>query len=160
MPRIKKKIIVPLKKLGIEHSGTHLIIKAKVNRKAAVLVVDTGASQTVLDKNRIHRFVKEKSFKKHDALSSGLGTKTMESHIVTIDQMEFGNLKISKRIFILLDLSHVNESYSEIGLKKIDGVLGGDILGLFNAVIDYGNSRLILNMPSVGVHKRKAARKR
>ncbi len=155
-----KKIILPLKKLGIEHSGMHLILKIKVNRKAATLVVDTGASQTVLDKNRIHRFVKEKDFKKHDSLSTGLGTKTMESHIVSIDQMEFGKLKLGKRIFILLDLSHVNESYSEIGLKKIDGVLGGDILNIFKAVIDYGNSELILSMPRATVLKRKTRRKR
>src|SRR2546423_1382084 len=100
----------------------HLLAKVKINNKAARLVVDTGASRTVLDKNRIHRFVKEKDFKKHEAVSTGLGTNSMESHIVEIKKIELGEIKISNIIFVLLDLSHVNNSYSQIGMKEIDGV--------------------------------------
>ena len=37
----------------------------------------------------------------------------------------------------MLDLSHVNQSYEQIGLKPIDGVLGSDVLLKYNAVIDY-----------------------
>ncbi|MBI2281436.1 MAG: clan AA aspartic protease, partial [Bacteroidetes bacterium] len=44
----------------------------------------------------------------------------------------------------LLNLHHVNESYQKIGLASIDGILGGDILTDYKAVIDYKNATLIL----------------
>src|SRR5258705_6149080 len=132
----KKKIIIPLKILKIENDGIHLLMKVKINNKVARLIVDTGASRTVLDKNRIHRCVKEKNFEKHESLSTGLGTSDMESHIVEIKKLEIENWKFENIVWVLLDMSHVNNSYSQIGLKEIDGVLGGDILMKFNGVIN------------------------
>ncbi|MEP7169675.1 MAG: retropepsin-like aspartic protease [Bacteroidota bacterium] len=140
----KKKIIVPLKILRIENDGIHLLVKVKINNKIARLIVDTGASKTVLDKNRINRFVKENNFEKHQALSTGLGTSSMESHIVEIRKLETGNWKLENITLVLLDMSHVNFSYSQIGMKEIDGVLGGDILIQYDAVIDYEKKQMIL----------------
>lgn len=140
----KKTIIVPLQILRIENDGMHLLAKTKINNKVARLVVDTGASRTVLDKNRIHRFVKEKEFVKHEAVSTGLGTNTMESHIAEIRKFQIGKVTLADIVFVLLDLSHVNQSYSQIGMKEIDGVLGGDILMKYKAVIDYGKRKMIL----------------
>ena len=137
-------ISVPLKILKIQNDGVHLLINAKLNGKIARLVVDTGASRTVLDKNRIQRFVKKKKFKKHEAVSTGLGTNSMESHIVNIKKFEIGKNNFGNFEFVLLDLSHVNNSYLQIGMKKIDGVLGGDILEKHKAVIDYEKKKLYL----------------
>ena len=128
----KKIITVPLQILKIENDGMHLLLKARINNKAARLIVDTGASRTVLDKNRIKKFVNHKKFEKNEAVSAGLGTNTMESHVVEIKKLEIGSLKtglkLEKLKIVLLDLSHVNSSYTQIGMKEIDGVLGGDIL--------------------------------
>lgn len=132
-----KAVIMPLHILKIENDGVHLLLKVKINNKSARLILDTGASRTVLDKNKIGRFVKSTVFEKHDGVSTGLGTNSMESHIVEIKKMEIGMLKLNELTFVLLDLSHVNQSYVEIGLKEIDGVLGGDILMQHSAVINY-----------------------
>jgi predicted aspartyl protease len=140
----RKKIIIPLKILKIENDGMHLLAKVKINNRVARLIVDTGASRTVLDKNRIHRFVKENNFEKHHAVSTGLGTNDMESHLVEIKKLGIGNWKLNNLILVLLDLSHVNISYAQIGMKEIDGVLGGDILMKYDAVIDYGKKQMIL----------------
>ncbi|HKR06277.1 MAG TPA: retropepsin-like aspartic protease [Bacteroidia bacterium] len=142
----KKKIIIPLKILKIENDGLHLLMKVTINNKIAKLIVDTGASRTVLDKNRIHRFVKESNFEKHEALSTGLGTSGMESHIVELKKLKIGNWKFENITWVMLDMSHVNNSYSQIGLKEIDGVLGGDILMKYNAVIDYEKKQMILKL--------------
>ena len=145
----KKTVTVPLLNLRIENDGMHLLIKAKINNKIATLVVDTGASRTVLDKNRIHRFVNHKNFEKQDAISAGLGTANMESHAAVIEKIEMGlknkKLKIENLQLIILDLSHVNNSYAQIGMKEIDGVLGGDILKNYKAVIDYGKKRIVFS---------------
>jgi predicted aspartyl protease len=129
--------IIPLKILNIADEGFHLMIKLLINGKTANVIVDTGASKTVFDKTAIEKFVKHKSFDEHDQLTSGLGTNTMTSQSTMIKKIKIGTVEIENYKTILLDLSHVNDSYSQIGLKRVDGVLGSDILLKYNAVIDY-----------------------
>ena len=128
---------IPFKVLDIGGEGYHLLIKVYINKKVANLIIDTGASKTVFDKTRIEKFVKERTFEKHESLSSGLGTNTMQSEQVTIKKIKIGELEIENYKTILLDLSHVNQSYEQVGLKPVAGVLGSDILLKYNAVIDY-----------------------
>ncbi len=135
---------IPLKFLTIEGDGTHLLITVKINGKKANMLVDTGASRTVFDINRISKFTKKKKFGKNQQLSTGLGTNTMQSHNTVLNKLQIGKLKIENFEAILLDLKHVNESYEKIGLGAIDGVLGGEILVNFKAVIDYGKKQMKL----------------
>ncbi len=137
-------VIIPLKLLTIEGYGTHLLIAVKINGKKAKLLVDTGASRTVFDINRISKLTGKKKFNKNQQLSTGLGTNSMQSHNTLLKKFELGKLKIENFEAILLDLTHVNESYEKIGLGTIDGVLGGEILVNFKAVIDYGKKQLKL----------------
>lgn len=139
-------ITLPLIPLIIENDGVHLLIKVKINNKDALMVVDTGASRTVLDKNRVHQFIASNRFKKYSGVSSGLGTNNMESHIVKIKLLEMEGVQFKDLLWVLLDLSHVNESYTHLGLQEIDGVLGGDMLLKCNAVIDYGKNLIKLNL--------------
>lgn len=128
---------IPFRILDIAGDGFHLMIKLYINKKLANVIVDTGASKTVFDKTRIEKFVTERKFEKHESLSSGLGTNTMQSEQVSIKRIKIGDLEIENYRTILLDLSHVNQSYEQIGLKPVDGVLGSDILLKYNAIIDY-----------------------
>jgi hypothetical protein len=61
----------------------------------------------------------------------------MESQMTLLKKISIGDLVINDYTTVLLDLSHVNGSYQQIGLKPVEGVLGSDILLLYNAVIDY-----------------------
>jgi hypothetical protein len=133
---------VPFKILSLDAEGFHLMIKVKINGKSANLIIDTGASKTVLDRTRVSKYVKEKDFISHDKLSSGLGTNSMESQMTLLKKLSIGDLVINNYTTVLLDLSHVNGSYQQIGLKPVEGVLGSDILLLFNAVIDYEKKSL------------------
>jgi hypothetical protein len=133
---------VPFKILSLDAEGFHLMIKVKINGKSANLIIDTGASKTVLDRTRVSKYVKERDFISHDKLSSGLGTNSMESHMTLLKKISIGDLVINDYTTVLLDLSHVNGSYQQIGLKPVEGVLGSDILLLYNAVIDYEKKTL------------------
>lgn len=128
---------IPFKVLSINGEGFHLMMKIYINRKAANVIIDTGASKTVFDKKRIAKYVLNKNFDRNEELSSGLGTNTMESHLTTLKKIKIGDIEIADYKTILLDLTHVNQSYHQIGLIPIEGVLGSDILLQFNAVIDY-----------------------
>lgn len=115
-----------------------------INGKSASMVLDTGASRTVFDKKGIKKFVKDSKATLHDKLSGGLGTTTMKSHKISIRQIKLGDIKINNYETVLLDLSHVNKSYKQIGLNPVDGILGGDILHQYKATISYEKNLLLL----------------
>ncbi len=134
-----KTIKIQLQHISLEADGYHLFVNAELNGKPAILLVDTGASKTVFDINRISEFVKKrkKSFESFEQHSTGLGTNTMESHFTIIKEFCISELKLKNFTAILLDMTHVNQSYEMLGLHPIDGVLGSDLLMKYNAVIDY-----------------------
>lgn len=130
--------------INIEDTGCHLYINAKIEGKEANLLIDTGASRTVFDRQRLEAFVNNKPFTELDKLSTGLGTDSMRGHTVHIDSLDIGAVHIKDYTAMSLDLTHVNESYAKIGIKPIDGVLGGDILSEYNANINYKTKKLQL----------------
>lgn len=105
-------------------------------------MIDTGASQSVLDINRISRFVTEKKFKKIDGFTSDLSNNNLLSHLVDLKKIQLDKLVLKNRQLILLDLTNVNQSYAMLKTKPVDGVLGGDLLNELNAVIDYKQKTL------------------
>jgi hypothetical protein len=139
------KTLIPLIIFPIEGDGFHIKLNIKINRQEATMILDTGASRTVFDENRIVDFIGDDLLEDHDRLSTGLGTTTMASKKVMIKIIQLGKLDISNYQATILDLQHVNQSYEKLELDPIDGVLGGDILYDYNAVIDYSKKKLILN---------------
>ena len=134
--------ILTIEKFIIPPVGLHIHIKIFLNNKVARFVVDTGASQTVIDKNRAEHFIPGGIHRKLDALTAGIGTNTLESQAVIIKNIRIGELKIKNYELILLDLQHVNESYKTMGFKEIDGIFGSELLDKYSAVIDFKKAQL------------------
>ncbi len=131
------KVEIPITIIAIENDGFHLMIKAKINGNKINLLIDTGASRTVFDINRMKEHIDTDNLEKNERLSAGLGTNTMESQITIIEKLEFSKIKIKKYQAVLIDMSHVNEMYQSIKLPLIDGVLGSDLLLNYKAIINY-----------------------
>ena len=133
--------------LPIEEDGFHIFIPVRINGKKARFLVDTGASRSVVDKDRITRFIPDDKlvFEKLEKLSTGLGTNNMESKTIVLEMISLGREKFKNYRIVALDLSHVNQSYNMLGLKNIDGVIGGDLLDTMNAVINYGKKVLTIH---------------
>ena len=55
-----------------------------------------------------------------------------------------GTLKLCNLKLMLLNLDHVNNAFERMGLEKVDGVIGADILTNNKAIIDYTNLILYL----------------
>ncbi len=134
---LKRKTLIPIETLIIEDDGSHILLKTKINGRNAKLLIDTGASRTVFDQERIKLFVSDKSFVQHDKLSTGLGTSSMLTSAVTLNSFRIGDLVIENFNGVLLDLQHVNGTYNKLGFSEIDGVLGNDILVKYHATINY-----------------------
>ncbi len=135
---------IPIRFNQIEEKGIHIAISGFVNGHLANILIDTGASQTVLDRNRVHFFSDEKEFERFEKPSKGLGTDNMEGFKFKACQFILGELDLRDHEMVLLDLSHVNASYRELGLPPIDMVLGGDFLKEYAAVLNYSSQEIIL----------------
>ncbi len=124
--------------LPIEDDGFHIFVAAGINGRPARLLIDTGASRTVFDREKIRDFISpEQVFEDIDKLSTGLGTNTMKSQTVTLDRLQLGRIILRDFPAIVLDMQHVNQSFNLLGLEAIAGVLGGDLLNTLQARIDY-----------------------
>jgi predicted aspartyl protease len=132
------RVSVPLQIINLEAEGFHPLVNIKVFGKPFIVVLDTGASKTAFDKSMLFEADKNALVNASDRLSTGLGTNTMASFTATIYDMRIGRLKVPEFEVAVLDLSAINIAYEQLGHPQVLGVLGGDILMQYKAVIDYG----------------------
>ncbi len=135
---------VPLKYLKIDNEGVHLMVIGLVNRLKANILIDTGASRTVFDLNRIKHYQNGTEPRKNNKFFSGIGASNIDTYLAKISLLELGEMKINEIEVVLFDLKVINQSYAVFDLPRIDGVLGGDLLKAYNAVIDYKNGYLLM----------------
>ena len=134
---LRHYIEIPINIINIEGDGFHLIAEGMINNKPARFVVDTGASRTVFDKDRILNYIDNPEFNEKEGISAGIGGTDLSSFIFNIEELSFGDLKINDYQAVAMDLSNVNNSYAMLKLPPVDGVLGGDLMKKYQAVINY-----------------------
>ncbi len=132
------KFSVPLHIIDLHEDGFHPLLDITVFGRLFKVVLDTGASKTAFDKTLLLKANEIALLNASDKLSTGLGTNTMESFTATIYDMHIGDLKIPGFDVAVLDLSTINIAYEQMGHPEVLGVIGGDILMQYKAVIDYG----------------------
>lgn len=130
-------IDVDIEILNLNDDGFHPLVEVVLFNQTFKAVVDTGASRTVLDKTTIETYVDETTLLMSDKLSTGLGTNSMESYTLSLERLHIGDLLISDIEVAVLDLSTINIAYETLSMTPVIGVIGGDILVQYNAVINY-----------------------
>lgn len=126
-------IKIPMKQLK---SG-HLSITAKVNDSKGRFILDTGSSSTIIDKRYRKKFrLITKNTKKIAKTAGGTQLKMTVSYN---NILEFGSLKLRNAKISLVNLSHINYSFQQMGMLQLDGIIGSDILKNRKAIIDYDN---------------------
>lgn len=135
-------IEITLEILNLNDDGFHPLVEVVAFDKIFKAVVDTGASRTVLDKSTVEFYIDTETLFLSDKLSTGLGTSTMESYTLTIPELAIGQLKIKNFEAAVLDLSTINTAYEKLEFTPVLGVIGGDILMKYGAVINYPDHTL------------------
>ncbi len=135
---------IPLQLINLQGDGFHLALNVTINSHTALLLLDTGASRTVFDQNRIHQYVDNPAYQLNEQLSTGLGTNSMESNIFYMESFVLGEMQLCDYETIAIDMKHINQTYEILDMSPIDGVLGGDILRDFKGKIDYHSMTLSL----------------
>jgi hypothetical protein len=105
--------------------GQVLFIKSKINNKNANLLLDTGASRSILDLRKLDRFTSAKPLKSFNI--SGV-QDNLDAYEMKIDKFSIGDKVIEGRIFYAVDLINLNNTFSSNYIDVVDGILGNDIL--------------------------------
>lgn len=138
--------IIPFEILTLQQDGYHIILHIELLEKKFKMVLDTGASKTVLDRTTLlEAGIDEQKLIETSILSSGLGTNEMQSAIFILPYLRIGDWQCKKFEVAVLDLSTINYAYSQINADPVVGVIGGDILNRYGAVINYKKKTLQLN---------------
>lgn len=128
--------------LCIDNDGFHLLAELSINGLKANAIIDTGASRSVLDINRVPHYLGDADLVHEDRMITGVGPKQLETKSVQIHTVGLGELFLWDVQAVVVDLTSINKAYAIFDLPRVDMVLGGDILTSLGAVIDY-NSRQI-----------------
>lgn len=136
--------VIPLTLLNLEDDGFHLLVEIVVFNQRFNAVLDTGASKTVFDKTIVKQYANHEHIVLSEHLSTGLGTNTMESYTLLIPELKLGGLTLNDYKVAVLDLSSINKAYETLDLEPVLGVIGGDLLRKYKAVIDYEETTLSL----------------
>ena len=120
------------------------MVKGLIHDKEANFLIDTGASRSVFDPNTITDFIDNIQFEKKEGMTAGVGSSDLESATFVIDSFSVGELEIDEYEAVALDLENIHEMYGKLGLPRIDGIIGGDLLKCYKAVINYRSKKLRL----------------
>lgn len=129
---------VPLQIIDLHGDGFHPLVNVTIHGRQFPLVLDTGASKTAFDHDTIKQFEDIIAITSSDRFSTGLGTNNMTSFTAIINDIHIGDLALSEFEVAVLDLSSINVAYRQLNHPGVLGVLGGDVLMKFKAIIDYG----------------------
>ena len=144
---MRRYIEVPIQLLDIEGDGFHIMVNGSIHDKEANFLIDTGASRSVFDPKTISSFIDNLKFEKKEGLTVGVGSSDLESSTFVIDHMSIGELRITDYEGVALDLENIHEMYDKLELPHIDGIIGGDLLRQYKAVINYRSKKLRLTPP-------------
>lgn len=138
-----KAISIPLKLINLQDDGFHLLVEVVVFKERYFAVLDTGASRSVFDKSLIEKHVSE-TLQVADEINAATLFTTTTTIQATIPQLKIGALKINNYETVAFDLQSVSETYQQFGHPSIMGIIGGDILMQYKAVINYQKMMLRL----------------
>lgn len=121
-----------------------MLARVIINGKHALLMIDTSAPKTVLDSDRMQKFVNQTELKRNSRKKLAPGMTSIYSYVGTIERMEIGSVVIDNYEISAVDLSAINRSFRGMGKPQIDGLLGCDLLHHCKATLNFNERTLEL----------------
>jgi len=135
---------ISIEVIELEQDNYHLLVNSRFsNGNERKWVIDTGASKSVFDLNLAECFKPVEGLTE-ELHSAGFYDEPIKSTLGILNSFSIGKFRIDQMKAAVMDLSHINALYSKYSGIKICGLLGGDFLIRYKAVIDYRKKRLIL----------------
>ena len=120
----------------------HLIIECKLNFIDCKLIIDTGASNSCINYLSAKKF--NISYKKSKEKASSATNEINEVYYSKNNLLKIADYTTNNFEVVLFDMTEINKSFDDKEIKRVDGIIGGDILNELNAVINYKKKLLTL----------------
>lgn len=127
--------IIPVEIVTLEDNSYHLIVKVEIDGIQGEMIIDTGASVTVVDRNLFSGKAEGQSDAQMQSCS--ISGQIAGVHLLQADCFKIGRRKIRHFPLAGIDLDYINDIYSKLHRHKIIGLLGCDFCVRYEAVIDY-----------------------
>ena len=133
---------IPFQVMEIEQGSFHPIILGKIDGLEVNLILDTGASRTVIDKSiAVNLPIIE--IESAEPFAAGINAQRISVEQVEIPSLILGDIDFGKTLAFTTDLSPISQLYTEMMDFPIHGLLGCDFLERYKAVVDF-NTRMIV----------------
>ncbi len=144
------KQTLPIELIELENNNFHLLLEGRFqNREKGYWIIDTGASKSVFDKSLTEFYKPVETGPEEEFHSAGINEGTVETAVGEIKRIKFGRIRIKDWQVALIDLNHVNDIYKRYHQVQIVGLIGGDILSKYHAVINYELREITLDDKSI-----------
>jgi len=137
---------IPIEILKIKdelRDGFHILCRVHIRNKQFRMLIDTGSSITIFNIDK-YKDISENSLEKNNQKLTSIGNKDIKSKYIIIEELKIDNIIINDYKTILINLDDINNHFKSNGEPIIDGILGGDILFKYNAIIDYNKREMTL----------------
>lgn len=132
--------------LPLERSGqNHLLVRAFINGKPALLGVDTGAPVSAISIKRLAHFGMTPA-RANSKIPTRLQINGAFNGVAIARSLRLGALNLVDEPMVAIDLGSTSKAAKQMNEDAIDGILGADILFPTHAVLDCQAQRLILKI--------------
>lgn len=137
-------ITIPLEIVELEDNSYHIIVPVEINGIKGDIIIDTGASVTVIDKQLVSG---EEETESISELQSGSVTGQIDNiQVIHARSFIIGEQSLENIRMAIIDLDYVNQMYNNHLNRKIIGLLGCDFCVKYKVVIDYQNEVFTLKL--------------
>lgn len=118
---------IPFKIIELENHSYHILVDGKIGNVDLTLIIDTGASRTIIDKCYANKNEKiSEGIEK--PMATGFSAEQIPVELFTISKLTLEGVLFENIESLTADLSAINEVYSKITGKTIGGLIGCDFL--------------------------------
>lgn len=143
------KISLPFTIKELEKSSFHPLVEAELDGKIVNLIIDTGASRTVFNKNIVAGFPII-SIDNEEPFAAGINAERMSIEQIKIDFIKIGGASFYDMIVFSTNLDAISNLYEEMAGIRIEGLLGCDFLIQYKAVLDFNKNHISLRINKKG----------
>lgn len=129
--------------IQLDAKSFHPILSGRLDGNNINLILDTGASRTVLGKHLTQQYPTIEC-EAEEAFAAGINAQTMEVELVEIPEITIGESTFKNLLVFSAELDGISEIYQKMVGQKIDGLIGCDFLVKYKATINFKMRKIVL----------------
>ena len=140
--------VIPLRLQPIQHTGYHCFVDLYYHQLPIPMVLDTGASRTIMDTTAVERMDLGHALYQTDEEAVGFSSEGMQAQMVQFPSLSIGRIQLNDWTLGAFSLEHINNTYRSMKISPVAGVMGNDLLVALSAKIDIGRQQMRVWTPN------------